>query len=69
MIITRDARPVAKLVRFKAPGKRPRRFDPVGHGKWQRKVNGNRVSRWVEPTLAASDRIVHSEPVGRDLPR
>jgi antitoxin (DNA-binding transcriptional repressor) of toxin-antitoxin stability system len=54
IIITRDSRPVAKLVRFTAPKKRRKRFDPVAHAKWQQKVSGGRVSRWVDATLAAA---------------
>ena len=54
IIITRDSKPVAKLVRFTVP-KRPRkRFDPVAHARWQRKINGGRVSRWVDRALAAA---------------
>jgi antitoxin (DNA-binding transcriptional repressor) of toxin-antitoxin stability system len=54
IIITRDSRPVAKLVRFSPPKKRRKRFDPVAHGKWQQKLSGGRVSRWVDATLAAA---------------
>lgn len=54
IIITRDSRPVAKLVRFSPPKKRRKRFDPVAHGKWQQKLGGGRVSRWVDATLAAA---------------
>jgi len=53
IVITRDSRPVAKLVRFTAPKKRRRRFDPAAHARWQRKVGGNTVTRWVDLALAA----------------
>ena len=45
IIITRDAKPVAKLVRIsEAAGKRPR-WDAEAHARWQRKVAGGRISR------------------------
>jgi antitoxin (DNA-binding transcriptional repressor) of toxin-antitoxin stability system len=51
IVITRDAKPVAKLVRI-AERPRPRkRFDPAAHGRWQRKVAGGRVSHWVDGAL------------------
>src|SRR3972149_6286731 len=46
IIITRDSKPVAKLVRFTAPRKPRKRFDPVAHAKWQHRVSGGRGSRW-----------------------
>jgi antitoxin (DNA-binding transcriptional repressor) of toxin-antitoxin stability system len=52
IIITRDSKPIAKLVRLAAANKPRRRFDPVAHAKWQRKINGGTVSRWVDRTLA-----------------
>jgi antitoxin (DNA-binding transcriptional repressor) of toxin-antitoxin stability system len=51
LVITRDSKPVAKLVRYAEPTKPRRRFDPVAHGKWQRKVGGDRLTRWVEEGL------------------
>ena len=53
LIITRDSKPVAKLVRFTAPKKRRKRFDPAAHAKWQEKISGSRVTRWVDGALAA----------------
>jgi antitoxin (DNA-binding transcriptional repressor) of toxin-antitoxin stability system len=48
IVITRDARPVAKLVRI-AERPRPRkRFDPAAHARWQRRVAGGRASRWID---------------------
>ncbi len=52
IIITRDSKPVAKLVRVTAARKPRRRFDPVAHAKWQRKINGGKVTRWVDQALA-----------------
>lgn len=62
IIITRDSRPVARLVRL-APETRPRkRFDPVAHARWQRKVSGRKTSRWVDTavTEAREDRPLTS---------
>jgi antitoxin (DNA-binding transcriptional repressor) of toxin-antitoxin stability system len=50
ILITRDSKPVAKLVRYIEPVKR-KRFDPVAHEKWQRKTSGGKVTRWVEEGL------------------
>lgn len=51
ILITRDAKPVAKLVRIVAR-RRPRtRFDPAVHARWQRKAAGGRVVRWVDRAL------------------
>ena len=52
IIITRDSKPVAKLVRIAATKESRKRFDPVAHGKWQRKVSHGRVGRWVDRALA-----------------
>ena len=52
IIITRDSKPVAKLVRMTATRESRKRFDPVAHGKWQRKVSRGKVSRWVDRALA-----------------
>ena len=41
ILITRDSRPVAKLVRYDAPEKARKRFDAVAHGKWQRTMSGS----------------------------
>jgi antitoxin (DNA-binding transcriptional repressor) of toxin-antitoxin stability system len=51
ILITRDSKPVAKLVRYVAPQKPRKRFDPVTHGKWQRKMSGGKITRWVEQGL------------------
>jgi antitoxin (DNA-binding transcriptional repressor) of toxin-antitoxin stability system len=48
IVITRDARPVAKLVRIAERPKPRKRFDPATHARWQRRVAGGRVSRWVD---------------------
>lgn len=48
IIITRDARPVAKLVRIDERPRSRRRFDPAAHARWQRRIAGGKVSRWVD---------------------
>jgi antitoxin (DNA-binding transcriptional repressor) of toxin-antitoxin stability system len=50
ILITRDSKPVAKLVRYVEPKKRST-FDPIKHAKWQRKMSGGKVSRWVDEGL------------------
>jgi antitoxin (DNA-binding transcriptional repressor) of toxin-antitoxin stability system len=52
IIITRDSKPVAKLMRIATATKPRKRFDPAAHAKWQRKVSGGHVSRWVDRALA-----------------
>lgn len=45
IIITRDSRPVARLVRVaNGNGKRPR-WDACAHGSWQKKVSGGKILR------------------------
>ena len=51
ILITRDGQPVAKLSRIAAEAKSRKRFDPVAHGKWQRKMSGGKIVRWVEEGL------------------
>ena len=48
IVITRDAKPVAKLVRIDERPKRRKRFDPAAHARWQRTMAGGKVSRWVD---------------------
>jgi hypothetical protein len=50
-VITRDSKPVAKLVRYVEPEKPRKRFDPISHCKWQRKISGGRITRWVDEGL------------------
>jgi hypothetical protein len=50
--ITRDAKPVAKLVRIDEPSTSRRRFDPAAHAKWQRRMTGGEVSRWVDRAVS-----------------
>ena len=53
ILITRDSKPVAKLVRVStAESKRPR-WDMEEHARWQKKISGGKVSR-SDAALAAS---------------
>ena len=45
ILITRDSKPVAKLVRVAAAGPRRSRWDPEAHARWQKKVAGGKLSR------------------------
>ena len=56
IVITRDAKPIARLVRIDAAVGVRQRFDPVAHAKWQRKTAGGKVSRWVDRAVTAGRR-------------
>jgi antitoxin (DNA-binding transcriptional repressor) of toxin-antitoxin stability system len=43
--ITRDAKPVAKLVRVAPDSPKRPRWDPEAHARWQRRVSRGKVSR------------------------
>ena len=51
ILITRDSKPVAKLVLYVEPKKSSKRFDPKAHGEWQRKMSGGKMTRWVDEGL------------------
>ena len=53
IIITRDSKPVAKLVRVSTPASKRPRWDMEAHGRWQKKVSGGRISH-SDSALAAS---------------
>jgi antitoxin (DNA-binding transcriptional repressor) of toxin-antitoxin stability system len=53
ILITRDAKPVAKLVRIEPEGDDRPRFDPADHEAWQRRVAGGKVTEWVDADLTA----------------
>ena len=40
IIITRDSKPVAKLVRIAPEQQKRKRWDPEEHARWQRKISG-----------------------------
>lgn len=52
ILITRDSKPVAKLVRLVEVRQPRKRFDPKKHAAWQARVGGTRVVRWVDEFLA-----------------
>jgi antitoxin (DNA-binding transcriptional repressor) of toxin-antitoxin stability system len=54
IIITRDTKPVAKLVRYEEPKKPRKRFDPAAHARWQKKWNGGKMVRLVDKYLPAA---------------
>jgi antitoxin (DNA-binding transcriptional repressor) of toxin-antitoxin stability system len=54
ILITRDSKPVAKLVRVVAEAPKRSRWNPEEHARWQRKVSGGKVSR--SDTALAADR-------------
>ena len=60
IIITRNAKPVAKLVRYVEPEKSRKRFDPAAHVRWQKKWNGGKTVRLVDKYLPAArqDRLL-----------
>jgi antitoxin (DNA-binding transcriptional repressor) of toxin-antitoxin stability system len=55
ILITRDSKPVAKLVRIQERKGPRRRFDAEEHRRWLKKVWGNREVTLVDKYLA-SDR-------------
>jgi len=58
ILITRDSKPVAKLVRFVPPARQRKRWNAAEHMKWMKKVYGNkaRPSMDAELTAARADR-------------
>jgi len=56
ILITRDAKPVARLVRFVTPRRARKRFEPAKHAAWQARVGGKRPVRWVDEFLGRDRR-------------
>ena len=53
LLVTRDGKPVAKLIRIVPERRRRKRFDPAEHAAWQVSVFGKRkVVPWVDRALA-----------------
>jgi antitoxin (DNA-binding transcriptional repressor) of toxin-antitoxin stability system len=52
-LITRDSKPVAKLVRVSPVASNRPRWDMHEHARWQKKVSGGKVSR-SDAALATS---------------
>jgi len=53
IIITRDSKPVAKLVRVAEPETKRKRWDPEEHKRWLKKVWGNKQVNLVDKYLLA----------------
>jgi len=58
ILITRDSKPVAKLVCVSTNDRKRPRWDADAHARWQKKVSGGKISR-SDAALAQSraDRI------------
>ena len=54
ILITRDAKPVAKLVRITEPPKARKRFDPLAHARWQKRMARGKVTRWVDRAITSA---------------
>ena len=54
ILITRDSKPVAKLVRFVPPARQLKRWNAEEHMKWMKKVYGNKVRPSMDAELAAA---------------
>lgn len=54
IIITRDSKPVAKLVRVVQPETKRKRWNLEEHKKWIKKVYGNKVFLSSDEQLAAA---------------
>ena len=52
ILITRDSKPVAKLVRVLQPEPKRKRWNPEEHQKWIKKVYGNKVFHSIDKELA-----------------
>jgi antitoxin (DNA-binding transcriptional repressor) of toxin-antitoxin stability system len=53
ILITRDSRPVAKLVRFVPPETKRKRWNPEAHAARIKKILGNKVFPSIDKELAA----------------
>ncbi|HEY5895886.1 MAG TPA: hypothetical protein VIT91_21915 [Chthoniobacterales bacterium] len=51
IVITRDSKPIAKLVRYIGTEKPRRRFDPNVHADWQKRMNEGKVVHLVDKYL------------------
>jgi antitoxin (DNA-binding transcriptional repressor) of toxin-antitoxin stability system len=54
IIVTRDSKPVAKLVRVTEPEARHLRWNPDAHRRWIKKVFGRKVFPSSDERLAAA---------------
>jgi antitoxin (DNA-binding transcriptional repressor) of toxin-antitoxin stability system len=51
IVITRDGKPVAKLIRVREPRSRRKRFDARRHAAWQATLGRGRTVHWVDEFL------------------
>jgi antitoxin (DNA-binding transcriptional repressor) of toxin-antitoxin stability system len=51
IVITRDGKPVAKLVRVRERREARKRFDAKRHAAWQARMSAGRTVRWVDELL------------------
>lgn len=51
ILVTRDSKPVARLLRYDEPERPRTKFDPDAHARWQEKMGGN--VRLVDKYLTA----------------
>ena len=54
ILITRDSKPVAKLVRVLQQKAKRKRWNPEAHKKWIKKIYGNKVFPSSDAQLAAA---------------
>jgi antitoxin (DNA-binding transcriptional repressor) of toxin-antitoxin stability system len=52
ILITRDSKPVAKLVRISEPVRKRKRWDPEEHKRWLKKVWGGKIMPSSDAALA-----------------
>jgi antitoxin (DNA-binding transcriptional repressor) of toxin-antitoxin stability system len=52
ILITRDSKPVAKLIRISEPVRKRKRWDPEAHKKWIKKIYGNKTFPSSDASLA-----------------
>jgi antitoxin (DNA-binding transcriptional repressor) of toxin-antitoxin stability system len=52
ILITRDSKPVAKLVRISEPVRKRKRWDPEEHKRWLKKVWGGKMMPSSDAALA-----------------
>jgi antitoxin (DNA-binding transcriptional repressor) of toxin-antitoxin stability system len=54
ILVTRDGKPVAKLVPVLPSEKKRPRWDPIAHARWQEKVCGGKIFPASDAALAKS---------------
>lgn len=54
ILITRDSKPVAKLIRFSPPETKRKHWSAEEHMKWMNKVYGSKVRPSMDADLAAA---------------